>query len=32
MTLLNGIMLDDTPASSVVPTIRGGIQLEWHTR
>jgi len=22
MTLLNGIMLDDTPASSVVPTIR----------
>jgi hypothetical protein len=32
MTLLNGIMLDDTPAPSVVPTVRGGIQLEWHTR
>jgi hypothetical protein len=32
MTLLNSIMLDETPAPSVVPTVRGGIQLEWHTR
>ncbi len=32
MTLLNAIMLDDTPAPSVVPTVRGGVQLEWHTR
>lgn len=23
---------DDTPVPSVVPTSRGGLQLEWHTR
>ena len=32
MTLLNGIMQDDTPPPSVVPTVRGGIQFEWHMR
>lgn len=31
MTLLNGIMLDDTPAPPVVPTVRSGMPLEWHT-
>jgi hypothetical protein len=25
-------MRSDSPAPSVVPTSRGGIQLEWHTR
>jgi hypothetical protein len=26
------VMRDDTPVPSVVPTSRGGVQLEWHTR
>jgi len=25
-------MQDDTPAPAVVPTNRGGLQFEWHTR
>ena len=33
MTPLNGIMLDDTPAPSVVPTVRGGHSIGMaHTR
>ena len=32
MSLLSSVMRDDTPAPSVVPTTRGGIQFEWHTR
>jgi hypothetical protein len=30
--LLHEIVRRDTPCPSVVPTARGGIQLEWHTR
>jgi hypothetical protein len=30
--LLLGIMRDDTPFPSVVPTNRGTVLLEWHTR
>ena len=30
--LLMDIMEDDTPVPLVVPTSRGGLQLEWHTR
>ncbi len=29
--VLSLIMRHDTPAPSVVPTNRGGVQLEWHT-
>lgn len=29
--LLMLVMQDDTPAPTVVPTNRGGVQLEWHT-
>ncbi len=28
--LLSEIMLEDTPVPDVVPTYRGGVQLEWH--
>jgi hypothetical protein len=31
LTLLQQVMRSDTPAPSVVPTSRGGVQLEWHT-
>lgn len=31
LNLVSDILLDDTPAPSVVPTSRGGVQLEWHT-
>ena len=30
LELLLGIMGDDSPKPSVVPTSRGGVQLEWH--
>jgi hypothetical protein len=30
--LLTAIMREETPPPAVVPTSRGGIQLEWHTR
>jgi len=30
--LILDAMQDDTPVPSVVPTSRGGVQLEWHTR
>jgi len=30
--LLGRIMRHDTPAPNVVPMVRGGVQLEWHTR
>jgi hypothetical protein len=30
--LLSETMQADTPAPAVVPTNRGGVQLEWHTR
>lgn len=30
--LLADFLRPDTPPPSVVPTVRGGIQLEWHTR
>ena len=29
--LLELVMRDDTPEPTVVPTNRGGVQLEWHT-
>lgn len=29
--LLASVMEDDTPGPSIVPTTRGGVQLEWHT-
>jgi hypothetical protein len=32
MELLTKVMRNDTPAPSVVPTTKGGLQLEWHTR
>ena len=32
LKLVFDILRDDTPAPSVVPTSRGGLQLEWHTR
>ncbi len=32
LDLLVLVMQDDTPAPAVVPTNRGGVQLEWHTR
>ncbi len=32
LELLLEIMRDDSPAPTVVPTGRGGIQLEWHVR
>ena len=30
--LLVGVMRADTPAPLIIPTNRGGVQLEWHTR
>jgi hypothetical protein len=30
--LLSRLMRADTPAPQVVPKVRGGVQLEWHTR
>jgi hypothetical protein len=30
--LLARLMREDTPAPHVVPKVRGGVQLEWHTR
>jgi len=30
MQLLRRVMLTDTPAPEIVPTVRGGLQLEWH--
>lgn len=30
LQMLNGIMRDTSPAPSVVPTNRGGVQVEWH--
>src|SRR5262249_40210298 len=30
LQLLAMIMNADTPAPTVVPTVRGGVQLEWH--
>jgi len=32
LILVSGILPDNAPAPSVVPTSRGGLQLEWHTR
>ena len=32
LELLVLVMQDDTPAPAVVPTNRGGVQLEWHTQ
>ena len=32
LQLLSETMPDDTPTPAVVPTNRGGVQLEWHTR
>jgi hypothetical protein len=29
---LNFVMRDDAPPPSVVPTVHGGVQLEWHLR
>src|SRR6476659_749758 len=31
-SLLHDIARDDTPQPAIVPTVRGGVQLEWHTR
>ena len=30
--LLSSLARDDTPAPAVIPTVRGGVQLEWHLR
>lgn len=30
LELLDGIMRDDVPAPQLVPTNRGGVQIEWH--
>jgi hypothetical protein len=30
--LLNEVMRDETPPPAVVPTNRGGVQLEWHEK
>jgi hypothetical protein len=30
--LLAKIMRDSTPAPQIVPRVRGGVQLEWHTQ
>lgn len=30
--LLARLMVEGTPAPQVVPKVRGGVQLEWHTR
>jgi hypothetical protein len=32
ISLLGRTMHADTPAPNVVPMVRGGVQLEWHTR
>ena len=32
LSLLNGLMRSRTPLPAMVPTSRGGIQLEWHCR
>ena len=32
LAVIFAVMRDDTPAPSVVPTSRGGVQIEWHTR
>ena len=32
LRLISDTLRDNTPAPSVVPTGRGGVQLEWHTR
>jgi len=32
LNLLDRIMRPGTPAPIVVPTVRGGVQLEWHTK
>jgi hypothetical protein len=32
LQLLSQTVQVDTPVPSVVPTSRGGVQLEWHTR
>ena len=32
LEVLSDIMRDDTPMPQVIPTSRGGVQLEWHTR
>jgi hypothetical protein len=31
LELLAQVMSDSAPAPTVVPTSRGGVQLEWHT-
>jgi hypothetical protein len=30
--LLTTVMRDDSPPPTVTPTVKGGIQFEWHTR
>jgi hypothetical protein len=30
--LLTAILREDSPAPAVVPTVRGGVQLEWHVK
>lgn len=31
-SMLQDLMRSETPAPSVVPTSRGGVQLEWHVK
>ena len=31
MQLLRDIVRHETPQPAIVPTIRGGVQIEWHT-
>ncbi len=30
MQLLQGVMRTRTPVPEIVPTLRGGLQIEWH--
>ena len=32
LRVLTHIMRDDSPPPTIVPTNRGGVQMEWHTR
>ena len=32
VSLLGRVMYENTPAPHVIPKVRGGVQIEWHTR
>jgi len=31
LAILREVMLDNRPRAQFVPTVRGGVQMEWHT-